>query len=68
MADRLIIARGEMSQYRLTLNLRARLGKFGENEISKFERMQKQTISATLLIAICEELNTSIECIIYGKN
>jgi DNA-binding Xre family transcriptional regulator len=66
-ANRLIADRGSMSRYELSRRLRARLGIFGENEISKFEKGQKQTIKAELLELICQELETTVEFIIYGE-
>jgi DNA-binding Xre family transcriptional regulator len=67
-ATRLKTARGNMSRYELSKRLMARLGCFGKNEISKFERGQKQTIKAELLTLICEELNVSVGYVIYGEN
>jgi DNA-binding Xre family transcriptional regulator len=67
-ASRLISARGTLSRYELSKRLRTKLGCFGENEISKFERRQKQTIKTKLLVLICEELDTTVDYIIYGEN
>lgn len=66
-ADRLIAARGDLSQRELSRRLKARLGSFGSRQIGKLENVERETIKAGLLQAICEELSTTVEFIIYGK-
>ncbi len=66
-ADRLIAARGALSQRELSQRLKAKLGSFGSRQIGKLENVERETIKAELLQAICEELGATVEYIIYGE-
>jgi DNA-binding Xre family transcriptional regulator len=63
MADRLRSARGKTPKTKLVASLRC-----GKDQIRKLEETQHKTISVMLLNAICAELNTTVDYMIYGEN
>lgn len=68
MAERLIEARGSMSCYELTKQVKAKLGSCDKRSIPRYQLARYQTISRELLWAICEVLGVSVESIIYDRD
>jgi DNA-binding Xre family transcriptional regulator len=69
-ADRLRLARrakGKISLYALTQRLRKAFPSMGINQMEKYQKGKWKSISAELLIAICEELEVSLEYILEGE-
>jgi hypothetical protein len=67
-ADRLRQSRNGVTCYELTKRLRVKLPKLGVNRLKDFDRCRVRTMPSKLLEVICEELETTVDFILYGKN